>query len=75
MMYCAICGREHDPDLSCIGSASQALKAAGMDNRRQTSDSDFKRIARLADRWFIKLLIALMALLVVMMILSAVLKK
>ena len=74
-MYCAICGQEHDPDQSCIGSASQALRPAGMDDRRKTSDSDFKRIARLADRWFIKLMITLLVLLAVMLILSVVLKR
>ncbi len=74
-MYCAICGQEHDPDQFCVGSASQALRAAGMGDHRKTSDSDFKRIARLADRWFIKLMITLLALLAVMIIISVVLKK
>lgn len=75
MSYCAICGREHDRDLPCFDSTSQSLRAAGMDDHRQTSVSDFKRIARLADRWFIRLLLALLAFLTAMMILSMILSK
>jgi hypothetical protein len=70
MSYCAICGREHDPDLPCFDSAGQVLRSAGIDDR-QAPDSDFKRVARLSDRWFIKLLLALLVFFIVGIILSA----
>jgi hypothetical protein len=69
MSYCAICGREHDPDLPCFDSAGQALRSTSVDER-QTPDSDFKRTAKLADRWFIKLLLALLILFALGIILS-----
>ncbi len=52
---------QHDPDLACSNALEQTLRSAGIRDRR-TSDSDLKTIAKLADRWFIKLPLALLLL-------------
>jgi hypothetical protein len=75
MSYCAICGREHDPDLLCFDGTSQALRRAGADDPRHNSASALRKIVRQADRWLIRLLIALLALIAAIVILSIVLEK
>ena len=75
MGYCAICGREHDPDLPCFDSAAQASRDSAMHARRHISDQDFKKIAKLADRWMMKLLVAVLALIAALVILSTVLVR
>ena len=75
MAYCAICGRTHDADLPCFDSSSQAMRCLGSDDRRHLSDQDFRKIAKLADKWMMKLLLVSLALIAALMILSTVLVK
>jgi len=77
MSYCAICGREHDQDLpcACFSGTSQVLRAAGMKDGRQRPDTDYRRLARLADRWFMRLLLAFLAVVATVYILSVILRR
>lgn len=35
MSYCAICGRQHDPDVGCLDGTGQALRDIGLRQRAE----------------------------------------
>ena len=73
--YCIICGNTHHPELSCFSAGDEVLRAAGIEGRRHAPAREFKTAARMADRWFIRLMLIIAAVLAVIMILSTVLAK
>jgi hypothetical protein len=75
MRYCAICGRQHDPDIPCFDGANQALREAGFDVHPHAPRPGIRRIVRQADKWILKVLLTLLALLAAIAILSALLAK
>ncbi len=75
MSYRVICGRQHDPDLPCNDGGAQALRGAGIAGHHHISAFEFRRLARLADRWILKVLLALVALIVALTILTVILEK
>ncbi len=70
MAFCAVCGSYHDPDLLCFNKATQTLRGAGIEEEHQKPGAEFRKIAKLADRFMLKVLIAALADLVALVILA-----
>jgi hypothetical protein len=62
MSYCAICGNQHDPDVSCFDVSEQALRDMGANGRSATPNSKFGDYAKQADWWILKLLLSIVGL-------------
>ncbi len=75
MTYCAICGSNHDPDVPCFDASSQALRSAGINSRHEHPSKEFSRTAGLADRWVIKGLVTLLAIIAALIILIALFER
>ncbi len=69
MSYCAICGSNHDPDVPCFQASSQTLRSAGIGSRPHSPGQGFRKTAGLADRWVIKGLVTLLAIITALIIL------
>ena len=75
MRYCAICGRQHDPDIPCFDGADQALRDAGIESSPHTPSPGIRGIVKQADRWILKVLLTLLALLAAIAIFSTIFGK
>ncbi len=75
MSYCVICGRQHDPDLPCHDGGAQALRGSVIAARHHTSALEFRKLARATDRWFLRFLLVLAALILAVMIFSSILER
>ncbi len=75
MGYCAICGRQHDPDVPCFDGGSQALRDSGIREPGHPDESEFRRIAKPADKWMMKALLVLLGIIAAIMILTAILER
>ena len=70
MAYCAICGNYHYPDLSCDNETRQALRGAGIEESTKKPSPEFRKTAKLADRFMMKVLISVLAAIVLFVILA-----
>jgi hypothetical protein len=59
MTYCAICGRDHDPGVSCSASLMPGGRSRGR---------SFARTKRAADRFMVRLAIVALAVIVVVVV-------
>ncbi len=75
MSYCAICGCNHDPDLPCFDASSQSLRSAGVNSRRYSPIQEFRKTARRSDRWVLKCLVTVLAIITALIILIALFER
>ena len=75
MGYCAICGSEHASNLSCFDGGGQAFKSGGMEGRHRVPNQDLKKTAKLADRWMMRFLLAILAVIAAIMIIYGLFEK
>ena len=57
MSYCAICGRQHDPQIPCFDGVTQILEDIDAGPRKVSSKEEYKNIAKAADKYLLKILL------------------
>ena len=57
MAFCAICENYHDTDLPCVNESKQALRGVGIEEDHHKSGPQFRKFAKLADRFMLKVFI------------------
>ena len=75
MAYCAICGRQHDPGVGCVDGTAQLLNVADANARERSSKVEFKRIAKQADKWLVKVLLWAVGLVILMFVIYSFVNK
>lgn len=76
MAFCAICGRYHEQGVSCFDGTGEMLREAGVSAPPEPSKAKegFDQIARKADRWFLKVLLWALAIIVLLFVLFSLIK-
>jgi len=75
MAFCAICGRYHDPGVGCLDGTKDLLQGTGTVPPPEASKEEFKRISIQADRWFIRVLIWALVLIVLVFVVASLVKS
>ena len=71
MAYCAVCGRNHETGAGCFNGTAEILDKAGMNAPQGFSHEKFRQIAKKADRWFLRLLLWALVLIVLIFLVSS----
>jgi len=75
MAFCAICGRYHDPGVGCLDGTRDVLRETKTIPSTELSGKEFKRVARQADRWLVKVLLWALVVIVQLFLITSFVRK
>jgi hypothetical protein len=75
MAFCAICGRYHDPGVGCLEGTREILQGAGAAPPPEPAKEGFKRVAAQADRWFVRILVWALVVIVFLFVIASYVKS